>query len=303
MKLLLVGGTRFIGRAVVNEALARGHEVALYHRGEHEPPDMTDVPHIHGDTLEIGDKADEIRSFAPDAAIDTTQARTATTESVVNALTGVVKRYVLVSSMDVYVVYGRIHRTEPGPPQPMPVDETAELRKLPGADHTDEIDNLYAERAALGQDKLPTTIARLPAVFGPNDYQRRIGSYVDMMKESDSVVEISETLAKFRWTWGYVENVADALIACASSTIDGHQIFNVGYPGGVSNQEVFEMTAEAVGWNGKLVTTQRDHESGTDLSQDWIADTSKIRNELGYTERVSMQEAIRRTVEAELSSN
>lgn len=304
MKLLVVGGTRFIGRALVRRALELGHEVAVYHRGEHEPEATSDVLHLHGDTLEIGEKADDIRAFAPDAAIDTTQAETARTRSVVDCLAGGVKRYVLLSSMDVYMVYGRIHRTEPGPPQPMPVDEKAELRKLPGADHTDEIDNLNAERVVLGQNRLPTTVARLPAVFGIHDYQRRVGLQLDQMRASENEVEMTATRAQFRWTWGYVENIADMLLACAADTRHGNNVYNLGYPDGSSNAEIFRMIADAAGWDGKLViTADGSANEGSDLSQDWIADTSKFRRDFDYTERFSMQEAISRTVKAELGSN
>ena len=303
MNLLVIGGTQFIGRAVVRAALSRGDAVAVFHRGEHEPADMNDVLHLHGDTLEIDEKADEISSFNPDAAIDTTQFRTATTESVIRALTGVVQRYVITSSIDVYLAYGRIHRTEPGPLQKMPVDESAELRKLPGPDHTDEIDNLHAERAALGQKNLPVTIARLPAVFGIGDYQRRIGKFLDMMKESDSTVQMPEDRAQFRWSWGYVENIADALLMCARDERDGHYVYNLGYPEGFSNLELFEMTAKAAGWAGKLVTTPYDPESSDrDRRQQWIADTGRVRSELGYAERIPMKEAVRLTVEAELAA-
>ena len=55
MKLLMFGGTQFIGRAVVERALVSGHTVAVYHRGEHESEGMSDVPHIHGDNADIED--------------------------------------------------------------------------------------------------------------------------------------------------------------------------------------------------------------------------------------------------------
>ena len=49
MKILTIGGTRFFGRAFVEEAARRGHEVTVFHRGESEPADLPDVEHLHGD--------------------------------------------------------------------------------------------------------------------------------------------------------------------------------------------------------------------------------------------------------------
>ena len=57
MRLLLLGGPRFLGRAVVDAALARGHEVTMFNRGTTNPdlyPEVGDAasgPIAHGDTL------------------------------------------------------------------------------------------------------------------------------------------------------------------------------------------------------------------------------------------------------------
>ncbi|MER6432244.1 NAD-dependent epimerase/dehydratase family protein, partial [Streptomyces sp900105245] len=47
MRLLVLGGTEFVGRAVVEAACARGWEVTVLHRGRHRPP--AGVRSLHGD--------------------------------------------------------------------------------------------------------------------------------------------------------------------------------------------------------------------------------------------------------------
>ena len=49
MKLLVLGGTKFLGRAVVEEALARGHEVTLFNRGQTNAELFPEAEHLHGD--------------------------------------------------------------------------------------------------------------------------------------------------------------------------------------------------------------------------------------------------------------
>jgi 2'-hydroxyisoflavone reductase len=49
VKILTIGGTRFFGRAFVEEAARRGHEVSVFHRGESEPADLPPIEHLHGD--------------------------------------------------------------------------------------------------------------------------------------------------------------------------------------------------------------------------------------------------------------
>ena len=95
MKLLLIGGTRFIGRTVVQKALKLGHDVAIFHRGQHETVFANEVLHIHGENINIADHLEGIKAYNPDAVIDTTQFETESTQAVVDALTGVVDRYLL----------------------------------------------------------------------------------------------------------------------------------------------------------------------------------------------------------------
>ncbi len=49
MDLLVIGGTQFVGRALVEEAVALGHDVTVFHRGKSEPDDLPVVHHLHGD--------------------------------------------------------------------------------------------------------------------------------------------------------------------------------------------------------------------------------------------------------------
>jgi 2'-hydroxyisoflavone reductase len=49
VKLLVIGGTRFVGRAFVEQAVAHGHDVAVFHRSVSEPDGFPSVEHLHGD--------------------------------------------------------------------------------------------------------------------------------------------------------------------------------------------------------------------------------------------------------------
>ena len=257
--------------------------------------------HIHEENVEIADHLEEIKTYDPDAAIDTTQFETESTRAVVEALTGVADRYVLVSSMDVYIAYGRLHRTELGQPQPLPIKEDGELRKLPRAGLTEEIDNLNAERVALGQQDLPVTITRLPAVFGSGDYQRRVGEMIDKLQASDGELKLHPIQAKFRWTWGYVENIADMLLECVGDRRSGNRIYNLGFPAGVSVVELYEMVADVIDWDGSIVVTEDDTaEPEQNLTQHWIADSTKFRRDFNYTEKVTLEEAISLSLQAEM---
>ena len=49
MKLLVIGGTRFVGRAFVEQAVRHDHDVTVFHRSVSEPEDFPSVEHLHGD--------------------------------------------------------------------------------------------------------------------------------------------------------------------------------------------------------------------------------------------------------------
>lgn len=49
MKLLIIGGTRFVGRAIAEAALAAGHELTLFHRGRTNPDLFPEAEHILAD--------------------------------------------------------------------------------------------------------------------------------------------------------------------------------------------------------------------------------------------------------------
>ena len=98
MRILVLGGTLFLGRHVVDAALASGHEVTLFNRGRTRPELFPDVEKLHGDRDgELG--ALSGRTF--DAVVDTSGYLPRVVEATLDAL-GDVGHYAFVSSVSVY---------------------------------------------------------------------------------------------------------------------------------------------------------------------------------------------------------
>ena len=70
MKILVLGGTGFIGPHVIRHLQAGGHRVAAIHRGPRATSLPPEVEHIVGDARQIAHNRSEIQSFAPDVLID-----------------------------------------------------------------------------------------------------------------------------------------------------------------------------------------------------------------------------------------
>jgi nucleoside-diphosphate-sugar epimerase len=100
MKLLVIGGTRFVGRAVVDEALARGHDVTAVSRGESGPP-SPGVQWVRRDRADI-DAMASIASTDWDAVIDTWSGDPAAVQRSAIALADAAGWYGYVSSRSVY---------------------------------------------------------------------------------------------------------------------------------------------------------------------------------------------------------
>jgi 2'-hydroxyisoflavone reductase len=99
VRLLIIGGTRFLGRALVEDALARGHEVTLFNRGQTNPELFPEAEKIHGDR-DGGLSALEGRSW--DAVVDTCGYFPRVVRASAEALAGSVGRYAFISTISVY---------------------------------------------------------------------------------------------------------------------------------------------------------------------------------------------------------
>src|SRR5213593_2682509 len=102
MKLLVLGGTKFLGRAAVETALARGHEVTLFNRGQTNPELFPDVEKLRGDR-DGGLSALEGRDW--DAVIDPSGFVPRVVHQSVELVDS--SYYLFVSSRSVYADYSR----------------------------------------------------------------------------------------------------------------------------------------------------------------------------------------------------
>jgi 2'-hydroxyisoflavone reductase len=105
MKILIIGGTKFLGRHLVNAALKNGHEVTLFNRGrKYSDDEIETVEQIHGDRNSDLDKLDGRRW---DAVIDTCGYLPQTVKMSAEFLRDAVNQYVFISSGSVYADVSR----------------------------------------------------------------------------------------------------------------------------------------------------------------------------------------------------
>lgn len=320
MRILIIGGTNFIGPYVVRRLAEQGHELTLFHRGPlgadapkgrfargAEHPDLPEgVAQIFGDRERLAEYADALRAVSPEVVLDMIPENDDNARAVQGVFRGVARGVVAISSQDVYRAYGRLLRAEPGPPDPAPLAEDAPLREkmyvLAGRyEGAERYEKILAERVYLGDAALPGTVLRLPAVYGPGDHQHRVFEYLKRMDDGRKVIVLEESVAGWRWTRGYVENVADAVeLAVADDRAEG-RTYNVGEPDTLTQAEWVRAIGVAADWHGEVVVMPAERLPETmrfdgDATQSFWTDSSRIRRELGYAERIPRDEGLRRAV-------
>lgn len=124
MKILCIGGTRFFGRAFVEEAARRGHEVTVFHRGESEPEDLSQVEHLHGDRK---DGLELLAGRSWDAVLDTCAFVPREVRNLAAAIGDRIGHYTLVSSLSVHPDDLPVGATEETPTHQPPFPETEEV--------------------------------------------------------------------------------------------------------------------------------------------------------------------------------
>lgn len=307
-RVLVLGGTGFVGPFVVQQLLDAGHEVTLFHRGEHEPPLVAAAEHVHGEFARFPEHLPALVERRPQVVIDVNPGIGKSGHGVLHFV-GVAERGVVLTSMDVYRAMLVLWGVEgAGPVQTMPVTESDELRTQPSPDLGPDIqfDNLEVEWAVTERTaEFPVTVLRCPVIYGPGDSQRRLKHYVRRMADRRPAIIFDARLARFRLSRGYVENVAQAVVAAVGSDRAPGRTYNVGEPDPLSEVEWAGEVAATFRWEGQLVVAEPDRLPPALQAalppQDLYGDTSRIRRELGYTESISRAEGLRRAIEWERS--
>ena len=116
MKLLILGGTRFVGRHLVTAALARNHEITLFNRGQHPSATLTSVETIYGDRHS---NLAKLQGRRWNAVVDTCGYLPRTVRASAEVLSHSVDAYVFISSLSVYADFSVVG-----------IDETAALAAL-----------------------------------------------------------------------------------------------------------------------------------------------------------------------------
>ena len=193
MKLLILGGTKFLGRHLVEEALARGHEVTLFNRGHLNPELFPEVEKLRGDRdggLEV------LRGRRWDAVVDPSGYSPRVVRDSARLLADAVGHYTFVSSQSAYRDTGVPGVDEGYPVGTITDEQLREAEALKQSELTaapffwERYGALKAlcERAA--EEEMPGRVLHVRAglIVGPHDYSDRFTYWPRRVAEGGEVL-------------------------------------------------------------------------------------------------------------------
>jgi 2'-hydroxyisoflavone reductase len=214
MKILVLGGTRFVGRHLVEALLAGNHEVTLFHRGQ-TGADLFDgkVKRVIGDR---NSGLSKLGNAEFDAVIDTCAYKPGQVRSATRALSGKVKFYLLISTISVYNS------------ETAPIFETSKTFEPNWDDAAEITGETYgplkvACEMALTENansfEKGTCIIRPGLVAGPNDHTDRLTYWLARLSAGGDVLIPDDEDARCQFI--DVRDLANFLVRCVEDSTNG----------------------------------------------------------------------------------
>jgi UDP-glucose 4-epimerase len=285
MRVLILGGTRFIGRRIAADLVARGDEVTVVHRGQTETAEPDGCAHVHADRADLGGLSGRLLALRSDAVIDTRALTQADAEAVLPHLPDA--HLVLLSSIDVYRAYELILAGQGGEPVPISEDSPVRVGRyplrdlLPGlGEHYDKLDVEPGYLARGG------TALRLAMIYGEHDGQRREEFILRRVRVGRRRIPVGAGTSLD--TRGYVGDVASAVLAALDHpAAAAGEVFNVGDLRTDTVRDYARRILAAAGYEADLVTVPEDvvpedMTATKSMAQHFLVDSRKATDRLGW---------------------
>ena len=292
MRILVIGGTLFMGPRLVRSLLERGHEVSTFHRGT-TPGDLpAAVERLYGDRSDPAQLEYALAGRSFDACVDTIAMRGADTASAVEILYGRVGHYVHFSTGQVYLV----RRGCPSPAREE--DYAGPLATPPAPDAWDAGQWTYGIEKRECEDLLeeawsargfPSTRLRLTMVHAEDDPRGRIQAYVLRLLDGGPLLIPAEPSPPIRPI--HADAVVDTVVRILEEGAGKGAAFNLAQGEAWTHDELIGRVGGMLGVEPVLERRQREEliragvfPACAPLANPWMSvlDPGRAARELGF---------------------
>ena len=193
MKILILGGTIFLGRHLIEAALAREHQITIFHRGWHNPDWDPEVEKLQGDRSR---DVEALRGRHWDAVIDTCGYVPGVVGKSAELLANAVEHYTFISSCSVYANFDLAATDENAPVKTITPEQVKEAEKIDTGDRATAVTygemygalKVLCERAA--EEAMPGRVLNVRAglLVGSYDYSDRFTYWVHRVAQGGAVL-------------------------------------------------------------------------------------------------------------------
>ncbi|PSB24668.1 NAD-dependent epimerase/dehydratase family protein [Stenomitos frigidus] len=207
MRILIMGGTRFVGVYLTRLLVKQGHEVVLFNRGK-KPAPVDGIQQIHGDRTNATDLKDKLSDETFDVIFDNNGRELSDTQLLAELFNGKMQQFVYMSSAGVYLKSDQMPHLEADPVDPQ--------SRHKGKHETE---------AYLVRHDVPFTSIRPTYIYGPQNYNDLEAWFFDRIVR-DRPIPIpghGQHLTQF----GHVQDLAQAMTQVLGKASAVGQIYNV----------------------------------------------------------------------------
>lgn len=310
MKVLVIGGTSFIGKYISERANADGHEVTLFNRGKTKAE--TNFGLIKGDVNEITHFKQQILEQDFDVAVHCIAYTEKHAEDIVEIFGESKTQLIVLGSCDCYEAFQGLNRKLDK--AELPVTEKSELSRMKyywsdGASKgslSETYDkNLMTDilMKSHQSDGLNVTVFRLGMIYGPHDpqYPGRHGAFIHRIKDKKRDLLMTDREQSGLFTHGYVENIAAAVVHSFGKEIVNGKCYNLGEEKTRSRRRWVELYSKISGHEfdvhvlpEELEAKDKTHRNAQPMFL--LIDNSLYEKETGFVRPVSLEEGVKRTL-------
>ncbi|GLC88215.1 NAD-dependent epimerase/dehydratase family protein [Lysinibacillus piscis] len=272
MNILVLGGTRFFGKKLVELCLQNGHQVTILTRGQSGNPFGTQVQQLIVDRNDVEALTKALTDTAWDVVYDNICYSPMEAQQLCELLAGKTKKLIFTSSLSTYDAEGYVKAEEHFNPYVYPIK--MDNREAFSYDEGKR----QAEAVFFQQATFPVVAVRFPIVMGVHDYTRRLHFHVERILQEQSI-----SLPNIDAKMSYItdDEAAAFLYFAGTTAIEGP--YNATATGAISLKDLLQLIEKESGKQANIsLTDDEQSRSPYGVSADWYMSNAKA-TQAGFT--------------------